>query len=96
MDARTDTETAATASAASPERAGAAPARGLFTRGRLFALLGAAVLVVAIVVGLGWLFVGSHHVSTDDAYVNADVADITPLVAGPIISAPAKIGRAHV
>ena len=35
------------------------------------------------------MLVGSHHVSTDDAYVNADVADVTPLVSGPIIAAPA-------
>ena len=39
--------------------------------------------------GLDWLLVGSHHVTTDDAYVNADVAAVTPLVAGPIIAAPA-------
>jgi membrane fusion protein (multidrug efflux system) len=39
--------------------------------------------------GLDWFLVGSHHVSTDDAYVNADVADVTPLVSGPIIAAPA-------
>ena len=38
---------------------------------------------------LYWVLVGSHHVSTDDAYVNADVADVTPLVTGPIIAAPA-------
>jgi len=52
-------------------------------------MLGGVVALGAIVWGADWLLVGSHHVSTDDAYVNADVADVTPLVSGPIISAPA-------
>ncbi len=45
--------------------------------------------LAAIVWGANWVLVGSHHVSTDDAYVNADVADVTPLVSGPIVAAPA-------
>jgi membrane fusion protein (multidrug efflux system) len=47
------------------------------------------VLACALAWGLYWLLVSSHHVETDDAYVNADVADVTPLVGGPIVSAPA-------
>jgi membrane fusion protein (multidrug efflux system) len=31
-----------------------------------------------------WLAVGQNHVTTDNAYVDADVADITPLVSGPV------------
>jgi membrane fusion protein (multidrug efflux system) len=53
-------------------------------------ILGAVVVVGAVVFGLQWLLVGSHHVTTDDAYVDADVADVTPLVSGPIIQAPAS------
>ena len=56
---------------------------------RLFLILGAVVVLAAVGYGVYWLLVGSHHVSTDDAYVNADVADVTPLVCGPIVSAPA-------
>jgi membrane fusion protein (multidrug efflux system) len=52
-------------------------------------ILGAVIVIAAIGYGLYWVLVASHHVSTDDAYVNADVADVTPLVSGPLIKAPA-------
>ena len=48
----------------------------------------AVVVAAAVVYGLYWLLVGSHHITTDDAYVQASVAQITPQVAGAIISAP--------
>ncbi len=67
----------------------ASAARGGSRRRQLFALLGAVVAIGAVIWGANWVLVGSHHVSTDDAYVNADVADVTPLVSGPIIAAPA-------
>jgi membrane fusion protein (multidrug efflux system) len=57
-------------------------------RKRLFTLLGLAVLVVAVIWLLYWLLIGSHRVSTDDAYVDASVAQVTSLVAGPIVRAP--------
>ncbi len=85
MDARSE---AAPPTQAEVTRAPVARAR--LTRGLLFALLGGVVVVVALIVGLDWLFVGSHHVTTDDAYVNADTADVTPLVSGPIVQAPAS------
>jgi membrane fusion protein (multidrug efflux system) len=72
-----------------PPPAPAKPPPRSGARGQLFFVLGAVVALGAIVWGLDWLLVGSHHVSTDDAYVNADVAAVTPLVAGPIIAAPA-------
>ena len=84
MDARTDT--------ASPARADAPPPaakRPGGNRQRLFLILAAVIVVGGLVWLLDWIFVGSHHVTTDDAYVNADVADVTPLVSGPIIAAPA-------
>src|SRR5665213_3317795 len=50
--------------------------------------------VVVLVLGLGyiayWFAVGRNHVSTDDAYVNADSADITPQVAGQVIKVLAQ------
>jgi membrane fusion protein (multidrug efflux system) len=33
---------------------------------------------------LYWLLIASHYVSTDDAYVGADVAQVTPLVSGAV------------
>jgi membrane fusion protein (multidrug efflux system) len=57
-------------------------------RVRLFTILG----VVVAVAGLGWLLywlaIGSHRVSTDNAYVQASVARVAALVEGPIISVP--------
>lgn len=53
-------------------------------RKRLFACLAAA----AVLAGGGYYaydtLVGSHHVSTDNAYVGAYSAEITPLVGGPV------------
>ena len=53
-------------------------------RKQLFTLLGAGVAVAAVLFGLYWLLVASHYVETDDAYVNADVAQVTPLVGGAV------------
>jgi membrane fusion protein (multidrug efflux system) len=57
-------------------------------RRRLFTLLGAAILAIAVVWFFYWLLVGSRRVSTDDAYVNADTAQVTALVSGPITGDP--------
>ncbi len=46
--------------------------------------LGAVVLVAAVVWGLWYVLFGRDHVSTDDAYVSADVAEVTPLVAAAV------------
>ncbi len=54
------------------------------SRARLFSLLGLFVAAAALAWLCYWLLVGRNHVSTDDAYVNADTAQITPLVAGPV------------
>jgi membrane fusion protein (multidrug efflux system) len=94
MDARTDSppliRTAGPAPAVQDVQDVPAPPppKPKSNRRLLFIILGVVVLVGAIAYGLNWVFVGSHHVSTDDAYVNADVADVTPLVAGPVIQAP--------
>ena len=72
-----------------PLRPDLAPPRGPRRR-LLFAILGAAVVFGALVYGLFWLLVLSHHETTDDAYVQADVADITALVSGPVVAAPAE------
>ena len=57
-------------------------------RKQLFTLLFGAILVIAVLWLLYWLLIGSRRVTTDDAYVQADTAQVTALVAGPVISAP--------
>jgi len=55
-----------------------------------FIRLAVVVAVVAIVSLLYWLLVGSRRVTTDDAYVQADVAQVTALVNGAIVAAPVR------
>jgi membrane fusion protein (multidrug efflux system) len=83
MDARTDT--ASPLAADPPTRA----RRGPSTRQRLFLILGVVIVLAAILWLAQWFLVGSHHETTDDAYVNADVAQVTPLVSGAVTAAPA-------
>jgi membrane fusion protein (multidrug efflux system) len=66
--------------------AGAAPrpAAAASRRGQLFTLLGVVVVIAAVAFGVWWLLVGSRYVSTDDAYTDADVAQVTPLVSGAV------------
>ncbi|TCS17476.1 HlyD family efflux transporter periplasmic adaptor subunit [Caulobacter sp. BK020] len=52
----------------------------------LFAGLAAAVLFAAGGYGAYYALVGSHRVETDNAYVGAYVAQVTPLVGGPVRS----------
>jgi membrane fusion protein (multidrug efflux system) len=47
--------------------------------------LGIAVLVVGLIWGLWYLLVGRNHVSTDNAYVNAEMAQVTPLISAQVI-----------
>jgi membrane fusion protein (multidrug efflux system) len=53
-------------------------------RKRLFVVLGVVVLLAALGYGAYWWFIGSRYISTDDAYVDANVAQITPLVAAAV------------
>jgi membrane fusion protein (multidrug efflux system) len=59
-------------------------------RRMLFIGLGLVVIVGLVAYGLYWLLVASHHVSTDDAYVNADIAQVTPLISAPVASVPVE------
>ena len=70
----------------SPHAAGVAarPAPKGRLRRRLFAGLAAVVALGAVGNGVYWVLVGSHYVATDNAYVGADVAEITPQVAGQV------------
>ena len=42
------------------------------------------VVIGVVVWGLYWLLVASHFVDTDNAYVGADTAQVTPLVSGQV------------
>ncbi|MGL4312448.1 MAG: HlyD family efflux transporter periplasmic adaptor subunit [Sphingomonas sp.] len=53
-------------------------------RRRLLSILAVVVAVGAIVYLLWWFFIGSTRVTTDDAYVGGDSAQITPLVSAPV------------
>ena len=70
--------------APAPQANPAADARRGGQRRNLFLILGAVLLVAALVFLAYWVLVLSHYVSTDDAYVGADVAQVTPQVAGAV------------
>jgi membrane fusion protein (multidrug efflux system) len=55
-------------------------------RKRLLLILAAVVVAAAIVYGLYAWLIGSKSVSTDNAYVAAETAQITPLVGGQVIA----------
>jgi membrane fusion protein, multidrug efflux system len=60
------------------------------TRKQLFAILGAVVALGAIAYGTYWWFIGSRYVVTDNAYVDATSAQITPLISAAVIEVPVK------
>jgi membrane fusion protein (multidrug efflux system) len=55
---------------------------------RKIALMGVAgaIVLAGIGYGLWYAFVGSHYVGTDNAYVGADTAQVTPMVAGQVLA----------
>lgn len=53
-------------------------------RKRLFSILGIVVLTIALGVGIWWFLTQRGRVETDNAYVGADSALVTALVAGPV------------
>jgi membrane fusion protein (multidrug efflux system) len=53
-------------------------------RKRWFGIFAIVLIVAAILFGIYWFVAKSGRVSTDNAYVGADTAVVTPLVAGPV------------
>jgi membrane fusion protein, multidrug efflux system len=58
--------------------------RDLSKRQRLFVALVTVLLLSAFGYGVYWWFVASRYVTTDDAYVDATAAQITPLISAPV------------
>ena len=78
---------ATTVSRGAPPQTAPAPAattKRSDVRRQLFTGLGLVVAVGAAGWLLYWILVGSHYVSTDNAYIGADIAEITPQVAGAV------------
>jgi len=97
MDASaTPTDTARDTAADAAEQ-GRAAARA--KRRRLLGLLGLVVVAGGIAYFLYWLLVASHYVSTDNAYVGAEIAQVTPQVNGAVVEVragetqPVKAGQ---
>jgi membrane fusion protein (multidrug efflux system) len=59
-------------------------------RKRAFAVVGAVVVIGAIASGVYWLLIGSRYVETNDAYVGADSALVTPLTSGAVTAVLVK------
>ena len=59
-------------------------------RKRLFGVLGAVLAVAGVGYGSYWWLVKSHYVSTDNAYVEATSAEITPQVAAAVTDVRVK------
>ncbi|MBS0360403.1 MAG: HlyD family efflux transporter periplasmic adaptor subunit [Proteobacteria bacterium] len=62
----------------------AGPAAARSRRRRLLILLAVLVVLGAVLYGAYALLFGGRTVSTDNAYVGADVGQVTPLIAGPV------------
>ena len=68
------------------QSAGKAPASP--RRGRLrpiLLLIGAAILIGAIILGVSWWQNASHFESTDDAFIDTHIVRIAPQIAGRIV-----------
>jgi membrane fusion protein (multidrug efflux system) len=67
-----------------PDGAAAAPATRMAERRKRLFLILALVLALVAIGTLSWFWVTANDITTDDAYVDADVAQVTPLFGGPV------------
>ena len=70
--------------------AAAATATRNATRRTWLIRLGLVVAAAALLWAVWYYLFGRNHVSTDDAYVSADVAEVTPLVASSVVAVKAR------
>jgi membrane fusion protein (multidrug efflux system) len=63
-----------------------APKTGNTKRRMLMSLIVLVVIIAAVVYGFYYFLIARFHESTDDAYVNGNVVQITPQVVGTVIS----------
>src|SRR5580704_8519742 len=70
----------------SPTGAAPPPPRNPAKRKRLFGILAAAVLAIGVIAAV-WLLITSNRIGTDNAYVDADLVQVTPLFGGPVAAA---------
>src|SRR5271154_4705148 len=66
-----------------PRETAAAAASPAERRKRLFAIFGGVIVVAALATGL-WFWLTANHITTDNAYVDADLVQVTPLYGGPV------------
>ncbi|MEP9401247.1 HlyD family efflux transporter periplasmic adaptor subunit [Sphingomonas silueang] len=71
--------------AAVPQNDAASPSK----RRKLLTGIAAVVLIGAAGYGAWYTLVGSHYVETDNAYVGADTAQVTPMIAGQAVAVTA-------
>ena len=69
-----------------PQQPANAQPAGNGKRKRMMTLLVSVILIAAIAYGLYYFLVARFHEDTDDAYVNGNVVQITPQVAGTVVS----------
>ncbi|WP_139111436.1 biotin/lipoyl-binding protein, partial [Sphingobium sp. Ndbn-10] len=74
-----------TSEASKADDAADAAARRMETRRKWLVRLALVILVVGAAYALWYLLVGRNHVSTDNAYVNAEVAQVTPLISAQAV-----------
>ena len=78
-----------------PEKAAVSAEQRKALRKRLFIAFGALLAVLGLAYGGWWYLAGLRYISTDDAYVGADSAQITPQISGTI-SGVSVTNTAHV
>lgn len=55
-------------------------------RGKLFGILLLVIIIVSVLAGAYWFLYAKNYVSTDNAYVGAEVAQVTPSIGGTVKS----------
>ncbi|MFZ3482911.1 HlyD family efflux transporter periplasmic adaptor subunit [Sphingomonas sp. 3-13AW] len=74
------------ADAALPNQAAVDAAKPNGRRKKLLGIIALVVVIAALAYGTYYLLVARHYVSTDNAYVGADTASVTPMLAAQVAS----------